>query len=172
MSSPLVPSAGGETDAAGHLAGCWPSVSRPRPVASDLLAADPGPWAAHSCNIAFNEEIGHFDYCTRMTVPTGTCNGGLEGAPGDQEPTDADDTAASGHPPPCSLRSVAATPLTRPVSTGRPIWPTGRMGTPAYTRHRSCSPARSPGVVSASTTPAWRSSPTRRASRHPTSLHH
>jgi hypothetical protein len=51
------------------------------------------PWTAHSYNIAFDEEIGHFDYCTRVTVPTGTCNGGLEGAPGDQEPTDADDTA-------------------------------------------------------------------------------
>ncbi len=51
------------------------------------------PWAAHSYNIAFDEEIGHFDYCTRVTIPTGTCNGGLEGAPGDQEPTDADDVA-------------------------------------------------------------------------------
>jgi hypothetical protein len=51
------------------------------------------PWAAHSYNIAFDEEIGHFDYCTRIAVPTGTCNGGLEGAAGDQEATDADDVA-------------------------------------------------------------------------------
>lgn len=51
------------------------------------------PWAAHSYNIAFDEEIGHFDYCTRVTIPTATCNGGLEGAPGDQEHTDADDVA-------------------------------------------------------------------------------
>jgi hypothetical protein len=51
------------------------------------------PWAAHSYNVAFDEEIGHFDYCTRVTAATATCNGGLEGAPGDQEPTDADDTA-------------------------------------------------------------------------------
>ena len=49
------------------------------------------PWAAHSYNVAFDEEIGHFDYCTAVSN-TGTCTG-LEGAPGDREPTDADDTA-------------------------------------------------------------------------------
>jgi hypothetical protein len=50
------------------------------------------PWAAHSYNIAFDEEIGHFDYCTHVVVPTGGCTG-LEGAPGDQERSDADDVA-------------------------------------------------------------------------------
>ncbi len=49
------------------------------------------PWAAHSYNIAFDEEIGHFDYCTAPTA-AGNCTG-LEGAPGDREPTDVDDTA-------------------------------------------------------------------------------
>jgi hypothetical protein len=49
------------------------------------------PWAAHSYNIAFDEEIGHFDYCTAVST-SGTCTG-LEGAPGDQEPTDGDDAA-------------------------------------------------------------------------------
>ena len=49
------------------------------------------PWAAHSYNIAFDEEIGHFDYCTAIGA-NGNCTG-LEGAPGDQEPADADDTA-------------------------------------------------------------------------------
>ena len=48
------------------------------------------PWAAHSYNIAFDEEIGHFDYCTAIDA-NGNCTG-LEGAPGDQEPADADDT--------------------------------------------------------------------------------
>ena len=49
------------------------------------------PWAAHSYNVAFDEEIGHFDYCTAVSS-TGTCTG-LEGAPGDQEPADGDDAA-------------------------------------------------------------------------------
>jgi hypothetical protein len=46
-------------------------------------------WAAHSYNVAFSEEIGHFDYCTAVD-PNGNCTG-LEGAPGDQEPADGDD---------------------------------------------------------------------------------
>jgi hypothetical protein len=48
------------------------------------------PWAAHSYNIAFADEIGHFDFCTSIDSATGSCNG-LEGAPGDQEPADGDD---------------------------------------------------------------------------------
>jgi hypothetical protein len=48
------------------------------------------PWAAHSYNVAFSDEIGHFDYCTAVDATTGTCTG-LEGAAGDQEPADADD---------------------------------------------------------------------------------
>jgi hypothetical protein len=49
------------------------------------------PWAAHSYNIAFDSEIGHFDYCTAINE-AGNCTG-LEGAAGDQEPADVDDTA-------------------------------------------------------------------------------
>ena len=30
------------------------------------------PWAAHSYNVAFDEEIGHFDYCTAVETPTAT----------------------------------------------------------------------------------------------------
>jgi hypothetical protein len=48
------------------------------------------PWAAHSYNIAYDEEIGHFDYCTAVDPATGNCTG-QEGAPGDQEPADGDD---------------------------------------------------------------------------------
>jgi hypothetical protein len=47
-------------------------------------------WAAHSYNIAFSDEIGHFDLCTAISGPGGNCTG-LEGIPGDQEPTDSDD---------------------------------------------------------------------------------
>lgn len=48
------------------------------------------PWAAHSYNIAFSDEIGHFDYCSTVTS-TGGCTG-TEGSATDKEPTDADDT--------------------------------------------------------------------------------
>ncbi len=47
------------------------------------------PWAAHSYNIAFSDEIGHFDRCGNVT-PRGDCAQN-EGAPGDVEPSDKDD---------------------------------------------------------------------------------
>src|SRR6266487_5696006 len=47
-------------------------------------------WAAHSYNIAFSDEIGHFDLCTAISAPGGNCKG-LEGIKYDQEPADADD---------------------------------------------------------------------------------
>lgn len=49
-------------------------------------------WAAHSYNVAFSDEIGHFDFCTHIDAnsPTASCNG-LEGPPGDQETADGDD---------------------------------------------------------------------------------
>ena len=55
------------------------------------------PWAAHSYNIAFSDEIGHFDYCTGSTpIPSSqfgvSCPAGNnEGVASDREPTDADD---------------------------------------------------------------------------------
>jgi hypothetical protein len=48
------------------------------------------PWAAHSYNVAFDDEIGHFDYCTKIDQEGGSCVG-REGVAGDREPADADD---------------------------------------------------------------------------------
>src|SRR5437660_8276338 len=48
------------------------------------------PWAAHSYNIAFSDEIGHFDWCTKISGPGGQCTG-KEGMTGDQEAADGDD---------------------------------------------------------------------------------
>ena len=50
------------------------------------------PWAAHSYNVAYDDEIGHFDYCTKIDQEGGSCVG-REGAAGDREPADADDVA-------------------------------------------------------------------------------
>ena len=47
-------------------------------------------WAAHSYNIAFSDEIGHFDYCSTVTAK-GAC-AGHEGSPGDVELSDGDDS--------------------------------------------------------------------------------
>ena len=47
------------------------------------------PWAAHSYNIAFADEIGHFEYCSAVDPATGNCT-----APGATDGTlDNDDTA-------------------------------------------------------------------------------
>jgi hypothetical protein len=48
-------------------------------------------WAAHSYNVAFSGELGHFDWCSKVEAATFNCIG-QEGPPGiDQEPADADD---------------------------------------------------------------------------------
>jgi len=52
-------------------------------------------WAAHTYNIAYDVEIGHFDYCNGSNAisPGGNCpTGNTEGIINDQEPTDSDDT--------------------------------------------------------------------------------
>jgi hypothetical protein len=46
------------------------------------------PWAAHSYNVAFDDEIGHFDYCSKVPARFGSC-AGREGTDG--EAADADD---------------------------------------------------------------------------------
>jgi hypothetical protein len=53
-------------------------------------------WAAHSYNIAFSDEIGHFDYCngSNAITPGASCPAGdTEGSAADTEPTDGDDNA-------------------------------------------------------------------------------
>jgi hypothetical protein len=83
-------------------------------------------WAAHSYNIAFAEEIGHWDYCTVVTS-SGTCTG-QEGIPGDREPTDSDDTFCL--PASASLR-IAVSGCAGTNAPGfdgtsyQPLWPDG-----------------------------------------------
>ena len=68
------------------------------------------PWAAHSYNIAYSDELGHWDYCSSVVVTTGGCTG-TEGdahansnTVNDVEPTDADDNACFNPPPPPSVQ--------------------------------------------------------------------
>ncbi len=55
------------------------------------------PWAAHSYNVAFSDEIGHFEYCS-VVNPNGTCAEGVSDPGG----RDSDDTLCFG--PEASLR--------------------------------------------------------------------
>jgi hypothetical protein len=48
-------------------------------------------WAAHSYNVAFADEIGHFDFCSQVSGNGECANGASEGIAGDQERSDGDD---------------------------------------------------------------------------------
>jgi hypothetical protein len=48
-------------------------------------------WTAIPYNVAYSDEIGHFDYCSQVNGAKHVCTG-LEGAPGHQERADFDDT--------------------------------------------------------------------------------
>ncbi len=83
------------------------------------------PWAAHSYNIAFADETGHFDFCTAVTS-SGTCSG-KEGIAGDQEPTDGDDLGCF----PASASTLVKVSGCLGTNTGfdgvpyHPLWPDG-----------------------------------------------
>ena len=82
-------------------------------------------WAAHSYNIAFTDEIGHFDFCTTVT-PSGGC-ANTEGSGIDAEPTDGDDAACL--PASTSLLvQVSGCEFTNTGFDGAPyqdLWPDG-----------------------------------------------
>lgn len=84
------------------------------------------PWAAHTYNIAFADEIGHFDSCTTVDTTTGACTG-KEGISTDKEPADADDVGCL----PASASSLVPVGGCTGTNTGfdgtpyRPLWPDG-----------------------------------------------
>ncbi|HEX6351341.1 MAG TPA: hypothetical protein VF160_18350 [Candidatus Dormibacteraeota bacterium] len=89
------------------------------------------PWAAHSYNIAFADEIGHFDYCSNVTS-SGGCNQN-EGAAGDAEASDKDDNVC--FPASSStLVQVSGCIDTNSGFDGVPyldVWPNGSPGRPS-----------------------------------------
>jgi hypothetical protein len=87
------------------------------------------PWAAHSYNVAFDDEIGHFDYCTDVDHATGTC-AGQEGAPGDREPADADDAGCFSAAQSTLVRVSGCLGTNAPGFDGTsylPDWPDGNL---------------------------------------------
>lgn len=83
------------------------------------------PWAAHTYNIAFADEIGHFDNCS-VVDNAGNCTGN-EGIVTDSEPADADDTGCL----PASSSSLVQIAGCQATNNGfdgasyRPLWPDG-----------------------------------------------
>jgi hypothetical protein len=49
------------------------------------------PWAAHTYNVAFDAEIGHFDYCSKVPTTLGSCAGMEGGFTTGRHPSDRDD---------------------------------------------------------------------------------
>jgi hypothetical protein len=84
------------------------------------------PWAAHSYNIAFSDEIGHFDFCT-ATAGNGRRCTGMEGVPGDQETADSEDRFCY-NASESSLVPVTGCQATNGGFDGvpyKPLWPDG-----------------------------------------------
>jgi hypothetical protein len=86
-------------------------------------------WAAHSYNIAFSDEIGHFDLCTIIAHPGGRCTG-EEGIRFDREPADGDDVVCQ---PASASLLVQVTGCTNPAAVRQgfdgisyqDLWPDG-----------------------------------------------
>src|SRR5437588_10155465 len=72
------------------------------------------PWAAHSFNIAFSDELGHFEYCNAVNGSDGTClvdgvhdlDSALDGAEDDNFCFDATPAGAVGFVPRSEERRV------------------------------------------------------------------
>ena len=111
------------------------------------------PWAAHSYNIAFADETGHFDYCSGGTAPSfgGTCpSNNTEGVKGDTEPTDGDNFGCFPAPSASGFVQVAGCLGGNSNFDGpeyKAVWPDGNPNHPEPIRFTSpTTPATSVGT--------------------------
>ena len=83
-------------------------------------------WGAHGYNVAFSDEIGHFDYCTQINHNFGNCVG-KEGVKGDREPADGDDTYClkAGQSALVSINGCLGDNTGFDGYSYRPLWPDG-----------------------------------------------
>jgi hypothetical protein len=56
-----------------------------RPMYSTASEHTRVPWAAHTYNVAFSDEIGHFEYCDAITGEGGDCTSNGESSPDDDD---------------------------------------------------------------------------------------
>ncbi len=99
-------------------------------------------WAAHSQNIAFSDETGHFDFCngSNTITPGGSCPAGnTEGLPSNPKPTDGDDNGCF----PASSSTLVQVSGCAGSNTGfdgsayQPVWPDGNPAHPTAIRFTS-----------------------------------
>jgi hypothetical protein len=89
-------------------------------------------WTALPYNVAYSDETGHFDYCSKVNTARGICTG-LEGAPGDQEPADADDNFSCFAPGQALLDRIGGCASSNLGWDGTPYindWPNGSPDRP------------------------------------------
>jgi hypothetical protein len=91
-------------------------------------------WAAHTYNVAFSDEVGHFDFCTHIdpNSPTASCDG-KEGIPTDQETADVDDNFCFSAPASLLYPATGCTDTNSPGFDGvsyQKYWPDGSSNTP------------------------------------------
>ena len=89
-------------------------------------------WTALTYNIAYSDETGHFDYCSKVDASSGTCTG-MEGAPGGQEPADGDDNYGCFTPSQSLLVKIGGCVSTNSGWDGTsylPDWPNGNPNRP------------------------------------------
>ncbi|HEX6519631.1 MAG TPA: hypothetical protein VF070_06380 [Streptosporangiaceae bacterium] len=103
-------------------------------------------WTAFPYNIAYSDETGHFDYCSQVDTASGTCTG-TEGAPGDQEAADADDTLCFA-PSQATADQIGGCTGTNHEFDGVPYlnaWPNGQRNRPTPVMFTS--PLTGPGFT-------------------------
>ena len=83
-------------------------------------------WGAHGYNVAFSDEIGHFDYCTQVNHNFGKCVG-KEGVKGDREQADGDDSYClkAGQSSLVSINGCLGDNTGFDGYSYRPLWPDG-----------------------------------------------
>jgi hypothetical protein len=74
-----------------HGSGCTAIPYNFHPMYSTSSPQTRVTWAAHTYNVAFSDEIGHFDFCSAVNSFLGCSSGGHEGTGTNKEPSDSDD---------------------------------------------------------------------------------
>ncbi|MFD0631091.1 hypothetical protein ACFQ9X_05015 [Catenulispora yoronensis] len=110
---------------------CQTVPSAFHPMYSTSSEATRVPWAAHGYNIAFSDEIGHFEYCAAADPGTGNCT---QAAGGDGT-VDADDNFCFNPSDSVLVKIGDASARPRPTTTTTGS-PTRRPGRAAAALHR------------------------------------
>jgi hypothetical protein len=109
-------------------------------------------WTAHSYNVAFSDEIGHFDFCSHINPnsPGASCDG-KEGIPGDREVADGDDNACFSSSQTLLYKTNGCLDTNSPGFDGvsyQHYWPNGSATNPTSVEFSSPLTSSGPGYYS------------------------